>query len=149
MLRRHSATALLRGAELVTLLYTYPHPHPHLHSATLRCVVRLPCHTQLRVISQAAIIINPYSQLRRPVRCTRATCHRQPRVTEVSLLRLGPLLVACLPGEPSTMAGRRIKAALRQRFAAAVPPVRHVVISGLTGTYSSYITTFEEYQVMV
>ncbi|KAG2424279.1 hypothetical protein HXX76_014657 [Chlamydomonas incerta] len=74
----------------------------------------------------------------------------QPRITQVSLLRLGRLLIACLPGEPTTMAGRRIKRALAARFAAAAgpgqpPPV--VVVSGLTGTYSSYITTWEEYQV--
>ncbi|PNW83601.1 hypothetical protein CHLRE_05g236500v5 [Chlamydomonas reinhardtii] len=74
----------------------------------------------------------------------------QPRITQVSLLRLGHLLVACLPGEPTTMAGRRIKRALAARFAAAASPGEPapvVVVSGLTGTYSSYITTWEEYQV--
>lgn len=30
-------------------------------------------------------------------------------MTEISLLRVGRLLIACLPGEPTTMAGRRIK----------------------------------------
>ena len=44
------------------------------------------------------------------------------------------------------MAGRRLKEALRERVAQAWGPV-HVAISGLTNTYSSYITTFEEYQV--
>ncbi|KAG2496430.1 hypothetical protein HYH03_005654 [Edaphochlamys debaryana] len=74
----------------------------------------------------------------------------QPRVTQVSLLRLGRLLVACVPGEFSTMAGRRLKRALAERFAAAWGAGAErplVVISGLTGTYSSYITTWEEYQV--
>ncbi|PNH01132.1 Neutral ceramidase, partial [Tetrabaena socialis] len=73
----------------------------------------------------------------------------------ISLLRLGQLVIACVPGELTTMAGRRLKMALRQRFSAAAArgsgpgpgsDVR-VVISGLTGTYSSYITTWEEYQV--
>ncbi|GIM09601.1 hypothetical protein Vretimale_13439 [Volvox reticuliferus] len=80
----------------------------------------------------------------------------QPRITQISLLRLGRLVIACVPGEFSTMAGRRLKRALKARFTMAantgnsVPndsddPV--IVLSGLTGTYSSYITTWEEYQV--
>ncbi|EFJ45823.1 hypothetical protein VOLCADRAFT_63318, partial [Volvox carteri f. nagariensis] len=80
----------------------------------------------------------------------------QPRVTQISLLRLGQLVIACVPGEFTTMAGRRLKRALRERFAAAVGSARSgftgdggpvVVLSGLTGTYSSYVTTWEEYQV--
>ncbi|KXZ50831.1 hypothetical protein GPECTOR_15g517 [Gonium pectorale] len=97
----------------------------------------------------------------------------QPRVTQITLLRLGRLLIACVPGEFSTMAGRRLKRALAERFAAAAAAGGHgvadqaegsaggagagggsgagagfeVVISGLTGTYSSYVTTWEEYQV--
>jgi hypothetical protein len=58
----------------------------------------------------------------------------------------GQLLIACVPGEFTTMAGRRLKIALRERVVQAWGPV-HVAISGLTNTYSSYITTFEEYQV--
>lgn len=53
--------------------------------------------------------------------------------------------------EFTTMAGRRLRDAVRtalksassQEFAGNV----HVVIAGLTNTYSQYITTFEEYQI--
>ncbi|GLI66734.1 hypothetical protein VaNZ11_010675, partial [Volvox africanus] len=76
----------------------------------------------------------------------------QPRITQISLLRLGRLVIACVPGEFSTMAGRRLKRALKARFATAPNTGGsndgpEVVLSGLTGTYSSYITTWEEYQV--
>lgn len=54
--------------------------------------------------------------------------------------------MACVPGEFTTMAGRRLKAALAARVAPAWGSEMHVVLSGLTNTYSSYVTTFEEYQ---
>jgi hypothetical protein len=41
----------------------------------------------------------------------RAPC-RQPRVVEVSILRLGQVVVLCVPGEFTTMAGRRLRAAV-------------------------------------
>lgn len=40
--------------------------------------------------------------------------HRQPSVTEISLLRVGRLLLLCLPGEPTTMAGRRLARAVKE-----------------------------------
>ncbi|KAJ9531870.1 hypothetical protein QJQ45_022019 [Haematococcus lacustris] len=71
----------------------------------------------------------------------------QPAVVEVGLLRLGQLLVACLPGEPTSMAGRRISRALQEAVRPAWGPHVKVVVAGLVNTYSSYITTAEEYAV--
>eukprot|EP00775_Hariotina_reticulata_P010279 gene10279-10438_t len=71
----------------------------------------------------------------------------QPDVTELSLLRLGSVVIVCVPGEFTTMAGRRIKAAVRDVIGNKFGVNLTVILSGLTGTYSSYVTTYEEYQV--
>jgi len=66
-----------------------------------------------------------------------------PGVLPVQLLRLGPLLVAGLPCEPSGVAGRRLRATLR---AASSAPVLDVVVNGYANAYASYLCTPEEYQ---
>jgi hypothetical protein len=70
-----------------------------------------------------------------------------PNVVDISLLRIGNLVVACVPGEFTTMAGRRLAAAVREAVAGAWGDDVTVVIAGLTNTYASYVTTYEEYQV--
>lgn len=66
-----------------------------------------------------------------------------PDVLPVQLLRIGPVLVAALPCEPTVVAGRRLRATLR---AASGPPVLDVVVNGYANAYSSYLCTPEEYQ---
>ncbi|KAK0583605.1 hypothetical protein LWI29_000120 [Acer saccharum] len=74
-----------------------------------------------------------------------------PAILPVQILQIGQLVILCVPGEFTTMAGRRLRDAVktvltsggREKFNSNV----HVVISGLTNTYSQYVTTFEEYQV--
>ncbi len=39
--------------------------------------------------------------------------HRQPSIVDVSLFRIGSFIILCVPGEFTTMAGRRLKAAVR------------------------------------
>ena len=124
-----------------------------------------------------------------------------PYIVEIQILRVGQLAILCVPGEFTTMAGRRLKRAVadvvRGGGGQGEPPglcsrgVRvllgrcccahslqgalaarthncqllfgtprapaqvagqwgedlHLVIAGLSNTYSSYITTFEEYHV--
>lgn len=41
------------------------------------------------------------------------TTHRQPYIVDVSLFRIGSFVILCVPGEFTTMAGRRLKAAVR------------------------------------
>lgn len=62
---------------------------------------------------------------------------------------MGQLFILGVPGEFTTMAGRRLREAVEGVLAeaGAFPPGGKVVIAGLANTYSSYITTFEEYQV--
>lgn len=53
------------------------------------------------------------------------------------------------PSEFTTMAGRRLRDAVKTVLTSGVSKERnvHIVIAGLTNTYSQYVTTFEEYQV--
>ncbi|KAF6266801.1 neutral ceramidase [Scenedesmus sp. NREL 46B-D3] len=71
----------------------------------------------------------------------------QPDVTEASVMRLGNFVMVGVPGEFTTMAGRRMRAAVAGTIGGAWGAGLQVVVSGLSGTYSSYITTWEEYQV--
>ncbi|XVE62003.1 hypothetical protein DITRI_Ditri06bG0083900 [Diplodiscus trichospermus] len=74
-----------------------------------------------------------------------------PSILPVQILRMGQLVVLSVPAEFTTMAGRRLRDAVKmvltsghkRQFESNV----HVVIAGLTNTYSQYVTTFEEYQV--
>ncbi|KAK4780221.1 hypothetical protein SAY87_016327 [Trapa incisa] len=74
-----------------------------------------------------------------------------PSVLPIQILRVGQLVILSVPGEFTTMAGRRLRDAVKSvlvsgghgQFGDNV----HVVIAGLTNAYSQYVTTFEEYQV--
>uniref|UniRef100_A0A7N0TGM2 Neutral ceramidase n=2 Tax=Kalanchoe fedtschenkoi TaxID=63787 RepID=A0A7N0TGM2_KALFE len=74
-----------------------------------------------------------------------------PSILPLQIIRVGQLAILSVPGEFTTMAGRRLRDAIRavlvneakKEFNGNV----HVVIAGLTNTYSQYITTFEEYEV--
>ncbi|KAJ7961308.1 neutral ceramidase-like [Quillaja saponaria] len=74
-----------------------------------------------------------------------------PSILPVQILQIGQLIILSVPGEFTTMAGRRLRDAVRmvltaegnEEYAQKV----HIVIAGLTNTYSQYVTTFEEYQV--
>lgn len=67
----------------------------------------------------------------------------------VQILRVGELVIASAPIEFTTMAGRRIRKALKNVFSSsdlmgAQAPV--ITIAGLANGYAHYTTTFEEYQ---
>lgn len=66
-----------------------------------------------------------------------------PEVLPFQLLRVGPVVIAGVPGEMTTQAGRR----LRARILASLQShgVQKVIITGLANEYSGYITTPEEY----
>nr|ADK88944.1 putative ceramidase [Bovicola ovis] len=66
----------------------------------------------------------------------------QPKIVSTQLGRIGNLAIACVPGEFTTMSGRRMREAMKEVFGQNM----NVVIAGLCNTYSDYITTFEEYQ---
>lgn len=74
-----------------------------------------------------------------------------PSILPVQILRIGQLVILSVPGEFTTMAGRRLRDAVKtvltsggtKEFDSNI----HVVLAGLTNTYSQYITTFEEYEI--
>lgn len=65
------------------------------------------------------------------------------QVLQLQLMRLGELLIVGIPFEVTTVAGRRIRALLRE----CVEGVERVVISSYSNGYAGYCTTFEEYQL--
>lgn len=73
-----------------------------------------------------------------------------PRIVPVQILRIGNFFIIAAPNELTTMAGRRLRNAVRSILEAGnlVTPGQkiHIAISGLTNNYASYTTTYEEYQ---
>lgn len=67
----------------------------------------------------------------------------QPTILPTQILRIDNVFIAALPGEFTTMAGRRMRDAIRTAVGTNIPT--EVVLSGLSGTYSQYVTTPEEY----
>ncbi|VFR00393.1 unnamed protein product [Cuscuta campestris] len=74
-----------------------------------------------------------------------------PAILPIQILRVGQLVILSVPGEFTTMAGRRLRDAVKAVFTDAASEFSnnnvHVVIAGLTNTYSQYVTTHEEYQI--
>lgn len=70
-----------------------------------------------------------------------------PKIVPTQLLRIGNVYMTAVPGEFTTMAGRR----MRRRLAAIVKDTFGVegtiIIAGLSNLYSSYVTTPEEYAI--
>mgnify|MGYP006078358011 CR=1 FL=1 len=61
----------------------------------------------------------------------------------IQLFKIGKLVIAGVPGEFTTMAGRRLKKQLKTTFGSEA---EHIVIAGLANDYAGYVTTYEEYQ---
>ncbi|XP_026489460.2 neutral ceramidase-like [Vanessa tameamea] len=68
------------------------------------------------------------------------------RVISLSLIYLGDFVIVGIPGEPTTMAGRRMKDVVSDVLVSRGLQPR-VAVSGLTNEYIHYVSTFEEYQV--
>jgi neutral ceramidase len=73
-----------------------------------------------------------------------------PSVLPIQILRIGQLVILSVPGEFTTMAGRRLRDAVKTVLTSGghgdFNSNVHVVLAGLTNTYSQYVTTFEEYK---
>jgi neutral ceramidase len=66
---------------------------------------------------------------------------KPPRTVPIGVYRIGPVVIGTLPGEFTTMLGRRIAQAIQQE----TPDADHVLLVGLANEYMSYFTTGEEY----
>ncbi|XP_051472982.1 putative neutral ceramidase C isoform X2 [Apus apus] len=69
-----------------------------------------------------------------------------PDVVDVQLATIGSLAIVAVPGEFTTMSGRRLREAVKKEFDSHGTPGMEVVIAGLCNVYTHYITTYEEYQ---
>nr|CAB3223336.1 putative neutral ceramidase C [Phallusia mammillata] len=70
-----------------------------------------------------------------------------PEIVDVQMLKVGQLVIAAVPGEFSTMAGRRLrKTILNKAIEQGMPDNTKVVIAGLANVYTHYMTTNEEYE---
>ena len=68
-----------------------------------------------------------------------------PASVDTQILRIGQLAILAVPGEFTTMSGRRLREAVAGA-ASQMGEDMKVVIAGLSNTYTHYISTWEEYQ---
>lgn len=67
-----------------------------------------------------------------------------PETLPFQIFTLGPVAIAGVPAEMTTVSGQRLRALLEAKLAPL--GVRRVVIAGLANEYSHYVATPEEYQ---
>ncbi|XP_060794882.1 neutral ceramidase isoform X1 [Neoarius graeffei] len=71
-----------------------------------------------------------------------------PEIVDVQIISIGSVAIVAVPGEVSTMSGRRIRQAVKQELETKNAFTNaEVVVTGLCNIYTHYITTYEEYQV--
>ncbi|WP_205696544.1 neutral/alkaline non-lysosomal ceramidase N-terminal domain-containing protein [Conexibacter sp. SYSU D00693] len=66
-----------------------------------------------------------------------------PKAVPVTVLRIGDVAIATIPGEPTKEVGVRVRAAVLDRLRGA--SVSRVAIAGLAGDFIQYVVTPEEY----
>ncbi|KAG9105678.1 hypothetical protein FRC07_009126 [Ceratobasidium sp. 392] len=73
----------------------------------------------------------------------------QPDVVDIQMMRVGQLVILVVPGEFTTMAGRRIRESVRAKLISSgiIGNDAYVVLAGPANTYSHYVTTREEYGI--
>lgn len=64
-----------------------------------------------------------------------------PKDVPIQILKIGNLVLTGIPGEITTMAGRRLRATVQAELKAD-----YLALATYTNAFSQYITTFEEYQ---
>ncbi|XP_038133881.1 neutral ceramidase [Cyprinodon tularosa] len=71
-----------------------------------------------------------------------------PQIVDVQIIVIGSVAVLAVPGEMTTMSGRRLREAVKEELkSSSTFKNTEVVIAGLSNIYTHYITTYEEYQV--
>ena len=70
-----------------------------------------------------------------------------PQEVALGVYRVGNVLLGTLPGEFTTVMGRRIAAGIRASAQAVAMDITSVVLIGLANEYTSYTTTPEEYEM--
>lgn len=71
-----------------------------------------------------------------------------PEIVDVQILTIGMLAIVAVPGEFTTMSGRRLRETVKRELESSGSLKDFdVVVAGLCNVYTHYITTYEEYQV--
>ncbi|KAL7990459.1 hypothetical protein Chor_013889 [Crotalus horridus] len=70
----------------------------------------------------------------------------QSNIIDIQMFTIGSAAIVALPGEFTTMAGRRVREAVKKEFEIQGKAGMDIIISGLCSIYTHYITTYEEYQ---
>lgn len=70
-----------------------------------------------------------------------------PAIVKTQILRIGSLVINMVPGEFTTMSGRRLKESVNAAFTDNGVADAHTVMTGLSNTYTDYVVTREEYQI--
>ncbi|CAG5090624.1 Similar to CDase: Neutral ceramidase (Drosophila melanogaster) [Cotesia congregata] len=70
----------------------------------------------------------------------------QPQTVSTHLAMIGDLVIVGVPGEFTTMSGRRMRETIASTVEEITKARPTVVIAGLCNTYSDYIATPEEYE---
>ncbi|XP_034050623.1 neutral ceramidase [Thalassophryne amazonica] len=71
-----------------------------------------------------------------------------PQIVDVQIIIIGSVAIVAIPGEITTMSGRRLREAVKQELESeGTFSNTEVVIAGLSNVYTHYITTYEEYQI--
>ena len=73
-----------------------------------------------------------------------ATLPWVPTIIPLQRIQIGELLIVTIPGEITTVASARLKAALEKKYQGQ--GIKKIVVAGYANAYMGYITTFEEYQ---
>lgn len=89
------------------------------------------CHTPKPILLNVGQVNHPYKW--------------EVNVVPISVFRIGTFYILNVPGEFTTMAGRRLRKAVRVLLEEHGIHDPTIVIAGLSNTYSHYITTQEEY----
>ncbi|XP_012227220.1 neutral ceramidase [Linepithema humile] len=71
----------------------------------------------------------------------------QPSIVSTQVAVIGNVVIAGVPGEFTTMSGRRLREAIKNVTNDAPDDRTSVIVAGLCNVYSDYITTPEEYQI--
>lgn len=71
----------------------------------------------------------------------------QPKIVSTQIAMIGGVVIAGVPGEFTTMSGRRLRETIKKVMNDASDVETSVILAGLCNVYSDYVTTPEEYQI--
>lgn len=71
----------------------------------------------------------------------------QPKIVPTQLFKIGRIVITALPGEFTTMSGRRVREIVLRTITQITETPSNVILAGLANIYTSYVTTPEEYEI--